>query len=312
MSGTVGLDLDQDGRSFAVLDIDRDGDEDLLVMAARQAPHLRVFQNDFAPKAASLAVRLVGSVGSKSNRDAIGARVVVETDRMRRTKIVQAGSGFLSQRSKELVFGLGESQRVVKLTIAWPSGGNQIITDVPLNTRVRIEEGARPSTPRLRWSRRHGRPVRNRRRRFPQGEARRGSSNLSGTGLFSSGSERTAALARLRSVGGPPSSCSGRPNRLARAAPSRHLRVGARRWPRLVSRRSLSRSTRRPTWRRSRPAATDPSLPVVGATPEMGLSYAIVNRHLFMNRQDMRLPTTLLLDQAERIVKVHREAPGCR
>ena len=38
----------------------------------------------------------------------------------------------------------------------------------------------------------------------------------------------------------------------------------------------------------------------------MGLSYAIVNRHLFMNRQDMRLPTTLLLDQAGRIVKVSR------
>ena len=146
VSGTVGLDLDQDGRSFAVLDIDRDGDEDLLVMAARQAPHLRVFQNDFAPKAATLAVRLVGAVGSKSNRDAIGARVVVETDRMRRTKIVQAGSGFLSQRSKARLRSRRESARV-KVTIAWPSGENQIITDVPLNTRVRIEEGARPSTP---------------------------------------------------------------------------------------------------------------------------------------------------------------------
>ena len=199
VSGTVGLDLDQDGRSFAVLDIDRDGDEDLLVMAARQAPHLRVFQNDFAPKAATLAVRLVGSVGSvglKSNRDAIGARVVVETDRMRRTKIVQAGSGFLSQRSKELVFGLGESQRVVKLTIAWPSGENQIITDVPLNTRVRIVEGgATEHTP------------------FAVGSAPRAASSkpapaisagqrrdvalrtFPGTGLFSSGSERTAALA---------------------------------------------------------------------------------------------------------------------
>ena len=120
MSGTVGLDLDQDGRSFAVLDIDRDGDEDLLVMAARQAPHLRVFQNDFAPKAATLAVRLVGSVGS-SNRDAIGARVVVETDRMRRTKIVQAGSGFLSQRSKARLRSRREPARC-ELTIAWPSG----------------------------------------------------------------------------------------------------------------------------------------------------------------------------------------------
>ena len=51
VSGAVGLDLDQDGRSFAALDIDRDGDPDLAVMAARQAPQLRVFRNDFASKA---------------------------------------------------------------------------------------------------------------------------------------------------------------------------------------------------------------------------------------------------------------------
>ena len=60
VSGAVGLDLDQDGRSFAVLDIDRDGDPDLAVMAARQAPQLRVFRNDFAPRGASLAIRLDG------------------------------------------------------------------------------------------------------------------------------------------------------------------------------------------------------------------------------------------------------------
>ena len=47
VSGAAGLDLDQDGRSFAVFDIDRDGDPDLAVMAARQAPQLRVFRNDF-------------------------------------------------------------------------------------------------------------------------------------------------------------------------------------------------------------------------------------------------------------------------
>ena len=309
VSGTVGLDLDQDGRSFAVLDIDRDGDEDLLVMAARQAPHLRVFQNDFAPKAATLAVRLVGSVGSKSNRDAIGARVVVETDRMRRTKIVQAGSGFLSQRSKELVFGLGESQRVVKVTIAWPSGENQIITDVPLNTRVRIVEGgatehtafAMGSAPRAATAK----PA-------PSISAGRGA-----TWLFE---PFPAPDFSLQDLGGQPRSLAalrGRPAVLlfwstestgARGALQALARGSATLTKAGVS--SLAVALDAPAnLTQIKSAATDPSLPVVVATPEMGLSYAIVNRHLFMNRQDMRLPTALLLDQAGRIVKVYREAP---
>ncbi len=49
------------------------------------------------------------------------------------------------------------------------------------------------------------------------------------------------------------------------------------------------------------------SLPVVLASPELGLSYAILNRHLFMNRQDLRLPTTLLLDAAGSVVKAYRD-----
>src|SRR5204863_7845173 len=70
-SGALGLDLDQDGRSFAVLDVDGDGDPDLAVMADRQAPQLRLFRNDFPARSAAIAVRLRGT---RSNRDAIGAR----------------------------------------------------------------------------------------------------------------------------------------------------------------------------------------------------------------------------------------------
>ena len=47
--------------------------------------------------------------------------------------------------------------------------------------------------------------------------------------------------------------------------------------------------------------------PVVIATPEVSLSYAILNRHLFMNRQDLRLPTCLLLDGSGIVVKVYRD-----
>ena len=79
VSGTVGLDLEQDGRSFAVLDADRDGDPDLAIMAARQAPQLRLFRNDYSARGRTFTLRLTGS--GKSNRDAIGARVVVETER---------------------------------------------------------------------------------------------------------------------------------------------------------------------------------------------------------------------------------------
>src|SRR5262249_14280134 len=126
---------------FAVLDYDHDGGPDLVVMAARGAPQLRVFRNAFAPRGAGLAV---GLAGTRSNRDAIGARVTVETDRLRRTKTVSAGSGFISRHSKELLFGLGPSTRVARLTVDWPSGQSQTFTGVALNQRVRIEEGHDP------------------------------------------------------------------------------------------------------------------------------------------------------------------------
>src|SRR4030095_6421069 len=103
-------------------------------------------RNDFQvpPKGGSyMAVRLVGTA---SNRDAIGARVTVETDRIRKTRIVQAGSRFLSQHSKELLIGLGPSERLVKLTVNWPSGAAQVFNDLQLNTRVRIVEAGEART----------------------------------------------------------------------------------------------------------------------------------------------------------------------
>jgi hypothetical protein len=138
VSGTAGLDIDQDGRSFAVFDSDADGDADVILMAPRSSPQLRLFRNDFAAGHASLEVRLAGT---KSNRDAVGARVTVETDQCRATRIVTAGSGFISQHSKQLLFGLGKSQRIVKVTIAWPSGLVQTLSGVPLNQRVSVQEG---------------------------------------------------------------------------------------------------------------------------------------------------------------------------
>jgi tetratricopeptide (TPR) repeat protein/peroxiredoxin len=91
---------------------------------------------DLAP---SIAFRLRGS---KSNRDAIGAVVTLETESGRQMRILQSGSGFLSQHTKEIFFGLGKVKGPVRASIRWPSGLVQELRDLPVNHRVWVEEGS--------------------------------------------------------------------------------------------------------------------------------------------------------------------------
>jgi hypothetical protein len=79
---------------------------------------LRVFQNNCSADRHSIAFLLRGS---KSNRDAIGAMVRVDGQ----VKAVQAGSGFLSQHTKKLYFGLGASDTAKRVAVKWPSGIEQ-------------------------------------------------------------------------------------------------------------------------------------------------------------------------------------------
>jgi hypothetical protein len=102
VSGAVDLDFLEDGRSFALADFDHDGRQEVF-LKNRNAPQLRVLKNvtDDLPPSISFRLR-----GTKSNPDAIGAAVTVETQ----TRTLQAGSGFLSQHSKDLFFGLGDAK----------------------------------------------------------------------------------------------------------------------------------------------------------------------------------------------------------
>ena len=141
VSGVVGLDFREDGRSFAIADFDHDGRQEIF-LKNRNAPVLRVLKNVIPELRPSIAFRLKGS---KSNRDAIGAVVSIESDAGRQHRTVQAGSGFLSQHSKELFFGVGASAGTVNGTIHWPSGAVQELHDLPINHRVWVEEGSPPS-----------------------------------------------------------------------------------------------------------------------------------------------------------------------
>ena len=137
ISGVVGLDFIEDGRAFALADFNHDGRQEVL-LKNRNAPQLRLLQNVMERLPASIVFCLRGH---QSNRDAIGAAVTVETSAGRQTRRLQAGSGFLSQHSKELLFGLGEAEGAVSASILWPSGLVQHLSGLPANHRIRVEEG---------------------------------------------------------------------------------------------------------------------------------------------------------------------------
>lgn len=141
VSAVVGLDFIEDGRTFAVADIDRDGRVEVF-LKNRNGPQLRVLKNVMPKIGSAIAFRLSGKT---SNRDAIGAEITVETGSSRQTRRLQAGSGFLAQHSKEMFFGLGEARQPVDATIRWPGGLVQKLRDLPLDHRVWVEEGAPPA-----------------------------------------------------------------------------------------------------------------------------------------------------------------------
>ena len=137
VSGAVGMDFFEDGRAFALADFDHDGRQEVF-LKNRNGPQLRIMRNVMENLPPSIAFHLLGT---KSNRDAIGAAITVETELGRQTRMLQAGSGFLSQHSKAVFFGLGETSGPVRASIRWPSGLIQNLHDLPLNHRVWVEEG---------------------------------------------------------------------------------------------------------------------------------------------------------------------------
>jgi tetratricopeptide (TPR) repeat protein len=141
VSGIIGVDCIEDSRTFVLSDFDHDGRQE-MVLKNRNSPQLRFFKNVIPDLAPAIAFRLTGK---KSNHDAIGACITVETELGRQTRWLQAGSGFLAQHSKELFFGLGTAKASVRATIRWPSGLLQSLADLPLNHRVWVEEGIPPS-----------------------------------------------------------------------------------------------------------------------------------------------------------------------
>ena len=145
IAAKVGLADKRDGRGAALLDWDEDGDLDVFV-ANQNAPGA-LYRNDLGGAHRFLILSLVGT---RSNRDAIGARVQVTASNggsappLRLTREVNGVNGFASQSSPRLHFGLGQSERVDLVTVFWPSGVVQEIRDLPVDRHLRIREAGEP------------------------------------------------------------------------------------------------------------------------------------------------------------------------
>ena len=134
----TGLDLNSDGRAFVPLDLDGDGDQD-LILKNRNGRQLRAFRNDMRPgRARSMSVRLQGT---SSNRDGVGGRVWLTTDRRTLMREIVSGSGYLSQRSRVATFGLGSEETVRSIRVRWPLGTVEAFDEPPQQGGIVLVEG---------------------------------------------------------------------------------------------------------------------------------------------------------------------------
>jgi len=123
-------------RGCAFGDFDNDGDVDILVINLNEPPSL--LRNDLSGKANWIKVKLEGV---KSNRSAIGARVLVHYGGKTQAQALTSQSSFYSCNDPRLHFGLGESV-VADIEVHWPSGLHETLKQVPANRLITIKEGA--------------------------------------------------------------------------------------------------------------------------------------------------------------------------
>jgi enediyne biosynthesis protein E4 len=123
-------------RGCAFGDFDNDGDMDILVMNMNEPPSL--LRNDVWSGGHWLKVLLIGV---KTNRSAIGTRVVARYGTRRQAQEVIAQSSFYSANDRRLHFGLG-AETVADLTIRWTNGTTETVTNVAADQLVTIREGA--------------------------------------------------------------------------------------------------------------------------------------------------------------------------
>jgi hypothetical protein len=122
-------------RGLAIGDLDGDGRPEIVIVNMNQRPSIL---KNLGPRRNWVAIQLQGT---RSNRSAVGARVVVEAGGQKQIGEVMSGGSFYSQNSMTQYFGLGAAEKVDRMEVRWPSGETQRWADVAANRTLTIIEG---------------------------------------------------------------------------------------------------------------------------------------------------------------------------
>jgi hypothetical protein len=124
----------EDGRGVAIFDYDQDGRPDVALRNYKQPAQLL---HNVGTSGNWLELKLIGT---RSNRDAIGAHVTVTSNGVRQLREVHAGSGYLSGSSLIQHFGLGPATTVDSIHIRWPSGAETDMSNIAANQLLSVRE----------------------------------------------------------------------------------------------------------------------------------------------------------------------------
>jgi len=126
-----------DARGLAIGDYDNDGDTDAIFVCLQGAPVL--LRNNAGQENSWIGIQLVGT---RSNRDAIGSKLIVQLGNRKLVRWITGGGSVFSAHDNRVVFGLGKKPgpRNVGLEIRWPNGQTQIVTGLGANRYHRVVE----------------------------------------------------------------------------------------------------------------------------------------------------------------------------
>ena len=124
------------GRGAAFGDIFNSGQVDVVINNLNDVPTL--LRNQSPSTNSWIVVRLVGT---RTNRAAIGSRVIIESDGRRQMQEVRSGGSFCSQSDLRLHFGLGHAREATRILVKWLNGGQEVLEPVAANRLLVIQEG---------------------------------------------------------------------------------------------------------------------------------------------------------------------------